>query len=417
MTAHLTRRRALLAAAGLGLSVDLLARPAFAAGDLANRKLVVVICRGGLDGLSLTPPVGDPDYQGLRKGLALGDDALALDGTFALHPALNAVHRLAKTGQARIAPAVATPDRARSHFEAQDVLETGAAVVYGTSSGWLNRAVGSLKAQRTVDALSVGPTAPLILRGPAPASSWSPGRGIDAQARLPTLLQDLYRDDPVLGPALARGLATETMAQAAMSGLADNAETPGMTMAAAPPGGGGVEGYLRQGQEAARKLGGTLAGFMREPGGPQIAALSLDGFDTHANQGAAKGQLANRLGYLDAVLDGLHAGLGSEWSNTMVVVATEFGRTARVNGTGGTDHGTASTALVLGGALKPGGIVGDWPGLKTAALYENRDLAPTLDMRGLFKGVLADHMGLDRRALEATIFPDSAAARPVTGLV
>jgi len=416
MTAHLTRRRALLAAAGLGLSVDLLARPAFAAtGDLANHKLVVVICRGGLDGLSLTPPVGDPDYQGLRRGLALGDDALALDGTFALHPALDAVHRLAKTGQARIAPAVATPDRARSHFEAQDVLETGAAVVYGTSSGWLNRAVGGLKMQRKVEALSVGPTAPLILRGPAPASSWSPGRGIDAQARLPSLLQDLYKNDSVLGPALARGLATETMAQAAMSGLADGAETPGMTMATAP--GGGIEGYLRQGQEAARKLGGTLAGFMREPGGPQIAALSLDGFDTHANQGAAKGQLANRLGYLDAVLDGLHTALGSEWSNTVVVVATEFGRTARVNGTGGTDHGTASTALILGGSLKPGGIVGDWPGLKTAALYENRDLAPTLDMRGLFKGVLADHMGLERRALEATIFPDSAAARPVTGLV
>ncbi|MDP3854048.1 DUF1501 domain-containing protein [Phenylobacterium sp.] len=417
MTAHLTRRRALMAAAGLGLSVDLLAGQAFAAsGDLAQRKLVVVICRGGMDGLTLAPPVGDHDYAGLRRGLALGDDALALDGTFALHPALASVHRLAKAGQARIAPAVATPDRARSHFEAQDVLETGAAVVYGTSTGWLNRAVDSLRAQRKIEALSVGPTAPLILRGPAPASSWSPGRGVDAQARLPTLLQDLYKDDPVLGPALSRGLATETMAQAAMAGLAEGSETPSMTMAAAPAG-GGVEGYLRQGQEAARKLGGTLAGFMREPGGPQIAALSLDGFDTHANQGGAKGQLANRLGYLDAVLDGLHAGLGPEWRNTVVVVATEFGRTARVNGTGGTDHGTASTALLLGGSLKPGGIIGDWPGLKTTALYENRDLAPTLDMRGLFKGVLADHMGLDRRALDATVFPDSAAAAAVAGLV
>lgn len=415
MTAHLSRRRAMLAAAGLGLSVDLLARPALAAaGDLANRKLVVVICRGGLDGLSLAPPVGDPDYQALRGSLALGDDALALDRTFALHPALGSVHGLAKAGQARIAPAVATPDRARSHFEAQDVLETGSAMVYGASSGWLNRAVGILNARRKVEALSVGPTSPLILRGPAPASSWSPGRGIDAQARLPSLLQDLYKDDAVLGPALARGLATETMAQAAMNGLAGSGGTSGM-MASAQP--GSIESYLRQGQEAARKLGGTLAGFMREPGGPQIAALSLDGFDTHANQGAAKGQLANRLGYLDAVLDGLHTGLSSEWSNTVVVVATEFGRTARVNGTGGTDHGTASTALILGGSLKPGGIVGDWPGLKTAALYENRDLAPTLDMRGLFKGVLADHMGLDRRALEATVFPDSASAPPVTGLV
>ena len=173
----------------------------------------------------------------------------------------------------------------------------------------------------------------------------------------------------------------------------------------------------RQGREAARRLGETLAGFMREPGGPNIAALSLDGFDTHANQGAAQGQLATRLGYLDAVLDGVHTGLGPAWKDTVVVVATEFGRTARVNGTGGTDHGTASTVLLLGGALKPGGIVGDWPTLRPAALFENRDLAPTRDMRGLFKGVLADHLGVDRAALERAVFPDSAAAAPISGLV
>ncbi|MEO8114464.1 MAG: DUF1501 domain-containing protein [Phenylobacterium sp.] len=165
------------------------------------------------------------------------------------------------------------------------------------------------------------------------------------------------------------------------------------------------------------KLGQTLAGFMREPGGPQIAALSLDGFDTHAGQGAAQGQLATRLAYLDAVLDGVHTGLGPDWKDTVVIVATEFGRTARANGTGGTDHGTASTALLLGGALKPGGIVGDWPSLRRQALFENRDVAPTLDMRGLFKGVLAEHMGVDRAALDATVFPDSIAARPVMGLV
>jgi len=411
MTLALTRRRALAAAAGFGLSVNLLARQAFAAseGDLARRKLVVVVCRGGMDGMALSPPVGDPAYPDLRGALALGEQGLKLDGTFALNPALASIHALALAGQARIAPAIATPDRARSHFEAQDVLETGAPVVYGAASGWLNRAVESLKAQRKVEALSVGPTAPLILRGPAPASSWSPGRVVDAQARLPTLLQDLYRDDPVLGPALARGLATETMAQAAISGLDGGAA---MT---APP--ASAQAYLRQGQEAARKLGGTLAGFMREPGGPQVAALSLDGFDTHANQGAAQGQLANRLGYLDAVLDGLHVGLGPAWSDTVVLVATEFGRTARVNGTGGTDHGTASTALLLGGSLKPRGIIGDWPTLKTSALYENRDLAPTLDMRGLFKAVLADHLGVDRRALDTTVFPDSAAAPPISGLV
>ncbi|WP_414693964.1 DUF1501 domain-containing protein [Phenylobacterium sp.] len=397
-----------------------MAVPALAAdGELNKKKLIVVICRGGMDGLSVAPPVGDGEYRGLRGSLALNDSALLLDGTFALHPQLAAVHAMAKAGEARIVPAVATPDRARSHFEAQDVLETGAAGVYTTTSGWLNRAVETLSAHRKVDALSVGPTAPLILRGKAPTASWSPGRSVDAEARLPMLLQDLYRNDPLLGPALARGLATETMAKDATAGL-EGAQAAAMMGGKAGAGGGApqpaafVRAAAQQGRDAARTLGASLAGFMREPGGPTVAAISLDGFDSHANQA---GLLTTRLAYLDAVLDGARTGLGPEWKNTVVVVATEFGRTARANGTGGTDHGTASTALLLGGALKPGGIVGDWPTLKAQALYENRDVAPTLDMRGLFKGVLAEHMGVDRPALDNAVFPNSAAARPVMGLV
>jgi len=420
MNAMTPSRRGLLAtAAGFGLTVQFLGVPALAAdADLARRKVVVIICRGGMDGLSVAPPVGDPDYQALRGELAL-KDALPLDGTFALHPQLTAAHALAKAGEARIAPAIATPDRARSHFEAQDVLESGAAGVYSVSSGWLNRAVEVLQARRKTDAISIGPTAPLILRGKVQTASWSPGRTVDAEARLPTLLADLYRDDPLLGPALARGLATETMAKdvAAMT-----AQPVSMT---GPPGAAGftgatpmqaqlVRGAAQQGREASRVLGTSLAGFMREPGGPTVAAISLDGFDSHANQA---GLIATRLAALDAVIDGLHQGLGPEWKNTVVLVATEFGRTARVNGTAGTDHGTASTALVLGGALKPAGIVGDWPTLKASALFENRDVAPTLDMRGLFKGVLAEHMALDKAALEQVVFPQSAAVRPVAGLV
>jgi len=412
-------RRGVLAAAGaFGLSLQFVATQSFAASEGAaeKKKFVFVICRGGMDGLTAAPPVGDPEYAGLRGPIALHDEALKLDATFALNPALSATHALAKAGEARIAPAIATPDRARSHFEAQDVLETGAAQVYGASSGWLNRTVDALARVRKVSALSVGPTAPLVLRGKAPYASWSPGKVVDGSARLPTLLQDLYKNDPLLGPALARGLATEAMAQEAMTGVAQT--PPGQ--AAMQPAAQTVQGgraYQQQGRDAARKLGQTLAGFMREPGGPQIAAISLDGFDTHANEGGAQGQLATRLAYLDAVLDGLHTGLGPEWKDTVVAVATEFGRTARVNGTGGTDHGTASTAFLLGGALKPGGIVGDWPTLRQNALFENRDLAPSLDMRGLFKGVLAEHMGVDKAALETTVFPDSAAAKPVLGLV
>ncbi|HEY0649841.1 DUF1501 domain-containing protein [Phenylobacterium sp.] len=378
-----------------GLSLPFLARVAEAAVP-ANRKLVVIVCRGGMDGLSVAPPVGDPDYRALRGALALGDTALKLDGTFGLHPSLPAIHKLARAGQARIAPAVATSDRARSHFEAQDVLETGAAGVYATTSGWLNRAVSAMG---KVEALSVGPTAPLILRGPAAAGSWSPGRSVDAQARLPTLLQDLYRDDPLLGPALARGLQTETLAR-----------DTGANMT----GGQGMQGRAGPGREAARAMGEALAGFLKAPGGPQVAAVSLDGFDTHANQA---GLLGVRLSSLDALVDGLHGGLGPVWKDAVVLAVTEFGRTARVNGTGGTDHGTASTALLLGGALKLGGIVGDWPTLKREALFEERDVYPALDLRALEKGLLADHLGVERRALDTLVFPESAGVRPLTGLV
>jgi len=424
MNAPLNRRSLLGLGASLGVGVTFLGGQAFAAseGDLARKKLVVVVCRGGMDGLSVSPPVGDPDYAALRGAIAMKpEDVLKLDATFGLHPELSSVHALAMKGQARIAPAIASPDRARSHFEAQDVLETGAAGVYGADTGWLNRTLEALAPVRKVEGLSVGTTAPLILRGKVQAASWSPGKGVDETARLPTLLQDLYKTDPLLGPAFARGLETEAMAQQAMTAMA---ATPAMNMAAAatPSMAGAApmsatmanDRRSRQGGEAARKLGSTLGGFMIQSGGPQIAAISLDGFDTHAGQ---SGQIATRLSYLDAVLGGLHTGLGTEWKNTVVIVVTEFGRTARVNGTGGTDHGTASTGLILGGALKPGGIVGDWPGLTQTALFENRDTAPTLDMRALFKGVLTDHMGVDRAVLESKIFPDSKTAKPLTGLV
>lgn len=406
MTAAMNRRSLLGLGAGLGVTVSFLGAQAFAAseGDPARKKLVVVVCRGGMDGLSVSPPVGDANYAALRGAIALQRDQVRiLDDTFGLHPELKIVHALAQKGQARIAPAIASPDRARSHFEAQDVLETGSAKVYGAETGWLNRTLEALTPVRKVEGLSVGTTAPLILRGKVQAASWSPGKSIDETARLPMLLQDLYKSDPLLGPAFARGLETEAMAETAMAGMANSGSMAAPELARG-----------RGGADTARKLGSTLGGFMIQAGGPQIAAVSLDGFDTHANQ---PGLIATRLSYMDAVLDGLHTGLGAEWKNTVVLVVTEFGRTARVNGTGGTDHGTASTGLILGGGLKRGGIVGDWPGLADKALFENRDTAPTLDVRGLFKGVLVDHMGVDRALIEKTVFPDSADVRAVTGLV
>lgn len=409
MTRFTPSRRSLLAAAGgLGLSVSFLGRAAFADDAVGRGKLITVVARGGMDGLSVSPPIGDPDYAALRGRIAIpADAALKLDSTFALHPALAEVHALALKGEARIAPAIASPDRARSHFEAQDVLESGGSVVYGTASGFLNRAL-TAAGGRGIEALSVGATAPLILRGPAQAASWSPGPASEGSPRLPGILADLYAGDPLLAPALASGLQTEAMAATAQEGVG------GM---AAPADGGAVAGFVRRGQATARTLGQTVAGFMTQPDGPRIVAISVDGWDTHANQGAAEGQLATRLLYLDALLAGLNQGLGQAWRDTVVVVATEFGRTARINGTGGTDHGSGSTALVLGGALKSGGIIGDWPTLRQEALFEGRDTRPTLDMRGLFKGILADHMGLNRAALDTVVFPGSTDVRAVTGLV
>ena len=414
-------RRTVLAAAGLGLGLQFIGANAFAAGT--RNRFVLIICRGAADGLSVPPPIGDANYVPLRGPLAITQAALRVDGDFGLHPQLSAIHQMAQAGQARIAPAVAMPDRIRSHFEAQDRLENGAG---HDAVGWMNRTLASLGPRSRVEGLSVGPVAPLVLRGPVPTASWSPGRVVETEARLPTLIQDLYKDDPVLSVAFGKGLQTEATAQAAMSRLG-SPDPEAQTAADASA----VESAMAQGpsprdsarmtrtmsgsdRKAAHALGQTVAGFMRQDTGADMVAISLDGFDTHANQA---GQLATRLTYLDALVDGLHSGLGQAWADTAVLVVTEFGRTARINGTAGTDHGTASTALLLGGGLKRGGIIGDWPTLQENKLYENRDLAPTLDLRSLFKGVLADHMGVDRRVLDTTVFPDSANAPPLQTLV
>jgi uncharacterized protein (DUF1501 family) len=388
----LSRRGLLALSAGFGMTY--FASPALPATAASKRKLAVIVCRGAMDGLSVSPPLSDSNYLALRGPIAIRpDQALRLDADFGLHPKLAGISALAQAGQARIAPAVAIPQRIRSHFEAQDLLESGGAQLYGVTTGWLNRALLSTTPDRRVRAISIGAQEPLVLRGSAAVDSWSPG-GRDAGdlTRVKATLADLYQADPVLGAALASGLATEAQAQAMMQGQPIQARDE-------------------------RGFATTAGKFLSEDNGPSIAVLSLDGFDTHAGQGAVNGQLATRLAALDNVIAGLKAGLGPSWSQTVVIVVTEFGRTAHVNGTGGTDHGTASTLILAGGALKPGGIVGDWPTLQTARLFESRDLAPTLDVRQVFKAVLADHLGVDRRALETSIFPDSAPAPPIANLV
>jgi uncharacterized protein (DUF1501 family) len=388
----LSRRALLSLSAGFGLTY--FAAPALAATTAAQPKLAVIVCRGAMDGLSVSPPLADPNYLALRGAIAIRpDQALKLDVDFGLHPRLVGLHDLAQMGQARIAPAVAIPQRIRSHFEAQDLLESGGEQLYGVTTGWLNRALVAMTPDRRVRAISIGAQEPLVLRGPAAVDSWSPGgHDVGDLTRVRAALADLYQSDAVLSSALASGLATEAQAQ---------------TM---------TQGQPVQARDE-RGFAATAGKFLAEENGPSIAVLSLDGFDTHAGQGSVNGQLAGRLTALDNVVAGLKDGLGPSWARTVVIVVTEFGRTAHVNGAGGTDHGTASTLILAGGALKPGGIVGDWPTLQTAKLFEDRDLAPTLDVRQIFKSVLADHLGLDRRALDQRVFPDSASAPPIASLV
>jgi uncharacterized protein (DUF1501 family) len=405
----LSRRRFLrAAAAGAGVlcGAGFLRAPASAAGA-RDPRFIVVILRGAVDGLSAIPPVGDPDYAGLHGDLAFTASgeraALPLDGFFAAHPSLAAFRRLYDRKQAAVVHAVATGYRDRSHFDGQDVLESGYPRPGRTDSGWLNRTIGALPASGSSRGrgLGVGATAPLVIRGPAPALGWAPPGGIPpADADLARRVLDLYAErDPPLAERLSAALDVEKVA----------AESASPEPAKKQRYSGPVE-QMRVAAEGAARL-------LAAPDGPRIAALAFDGFDTHQNEGAAQGLLAPRLRGLDAAFDAFETDLGDAWRDTVVVAITEFGRTVRVNGTHGTDHGTGTVALLAGGALAGGRVIADWPSLKAERLYQGRDLYPTADLRGVLKGLLSDQLGLSPKTLAEVVFPDSAGAAPMKGLI
>ena len=376
--------------------------PKFArAADGRDPRLNVIILRGALDGLATVAPVGDPDYAPLHGSIALSSDGphagLRLDSFFALHPSMPEFARMYREKHAAVIHAVATPYRDRSHFDGQDVLESGFSGPGRVQSGWLNRALEALpKGGRVTSGLAVGATTPLVLRGAAPTVGWAPAALPQADDDTAARLIDLYHHrDPALATALSQGLKLEKIA------LGDDMK---------PKPGTNNIGAMRQVSRGAAKL-------MAADDGPRIAALAFDGWDTHANEGGPVGRLAQLLSGLDGALFELESGLGERWRDTVVVVATEFGRTARINGTEGTDHGTGTIALLAGGAVKGGRVIADWPGLKVANLYEGRDLAPTCDLRAPFKGVLRDHLGLGEGVLAKAVFPDSAVVKPMQGLV
>jgi len=396
----ITSRRALLLGGAAFAAWAYL--PKFArAADGRDPRLITIILRGALDGLATVAPVGDPDYAALHGSIALSADgphaATMLDSFFALHPSMPEFARMYRDKQAAVIHAVSTPYRDRSHFDGQDVLESGFAGPGRVQSGWLNRALESLpKGEHVTSGLAVGATTPLVLRGAARTVGWAPVALPPAADDTAARLLDLYQHrDPALASALSQGLQLEKTAT-------------GDDMKGRP--GGNNVAMMRQVARGAAKV-------MAADDGPRIAALAFDGWDTHANEGGPVGRLAQLLSGLDGALGEFQNGLGERWRDTVVVVATEFGRTARINGTEGTDHGTGTIALVAGGAVKGGRVIADWPGLKVANLYEGRDLAPTSDLRGAFKGVLRDHLGISETVLAKNVFPDSAQVKPMQGLV
>jgi len=388
---RLSRRSALL---GLTTAFTLGRASLALAAAATEQRFVVVLLRGALDGMAAVTPYGDPALAALRGALLLPEPGregglLDLGGCFGLHPSMPAMHAMYQAGEMLPVHAVAGPYRVRSHFEAQDYLEYGSD--HALTSGWLNRVAALLPQARggTETALSVGNAVPLLLRGRAPVGSWLPKSFARPDADLYSRLAALHHTDPVTGPAVAEGLKERGFTEATLMG-----PEPGN-------------------RYAFPALCLSAGKLLAAADGPRLAALEIGGWDTHAGQ---KNRIAGPLKQLDDGMASLKEGLGEAWSRTTVLALTEFGRTVRVNGTGGTDHGTGTVAFVLGGKVAGGRVLANWPGLGGSNLFENRDLQPTMDARSLAKGLLARQFNLDPHA-QVMVFPDSGQAMAVGGLM
>jgi uncharacterized protein (DUF1501 family) len=407
-----TRRRFLessLKCAALLAGATACPRLSFAASGPEDRaRFVVVLLRGALDGLSAVPPYADAAYAASRGPIAIAapgaaGGALDLDGFFGLHPSLPLLHTRYRERELLVIHAVATPYRERSHFDGQNVLENGSDRPSGAASGWLNRALAALprQASNAPSGLAIGQNVPLILRGAVPVGSWAPARLPDVEPDLIVRLRDLYSNDATLAARLDEAVAIDALAGNESMESGRDAPMPR-----------GVAGNLA----LARQMASTAGRMLATPQGPLIAVLDMTGWDTHAGEGAAEGALAARLRGLDGVLDSLREGLGAQWARSAVLVCTEFGRTVMVNGTRGTDHGTAASAFLIGGAVDGGRTLADWPGLGARDLHEGRDLRATVDLRAIVKGVLRDHLGVASRALD-DVFPGSGHVAPTAHLM
>lgn len=393
----LNRRHLLAGAAGSAA----LSFPVFAFGQAqaTDKRLLVIILRGGMDGLSALAPVGDPSYASARGRLALSRNgqgaALALDDTFALNAHLPKMHALYGAGELLPIHACATAYRERSHFDAQNVLESGAPAPFARTEGWLNRALGALPHARREMGMALSAQAPLILRGPTNVATWSPSTLPDVDNDTMSRLLSLYQArDPALAQALTAAMSANNVAMNA-----------------------GADDMNRAGPRSITPIAQIAARFLKDDSGPIAAVMEVGGWDTHANQGIEQGPLARGLSSLDDGLEAFKQEMGPAWANTVVIIATEFGRTVAPNGANGTDHGTGMAAFLAGGAVRGGRVLADWPGLGHEALYEGRDLRPTTDLRSVFKGALRDHLRVPNVALERDAFPDSGSVRGIQDLL
>ena len=373
-----------------------------ATANASGNRFALVILRGGMDSLSAVPAPGDPSFDAARGPLGrYATPTFPLTDLFALHPQLVETHAAFRRGELAVVHAVGLPYRERSHFDAQQVLESGGTRPYDLATGWLGRALVDGRAK----GLALNTAVPLVLRGPAAVDTWAPSVLPEPSADLVARLERLYANDAALATALQRAKALH-LDGAIMPSDADG-DAAGMTAmtGSAPP--------VRPNSFAA--LARRAGAFLAQPDGPQAAVLELGGWDTHANQANPNGAFVAALRQLDAGLAALRDGLvaADVWQRTVIVVATEFGREVAVNGTLGTDHGTGGAAFVLGGAVRGGRVIADWPGLAKADRFEGRDLRTTTDLRALLKGVLADHLQIARKRLDGEVFPDSAAVRPL----
>ena len=410
------RRHFLATAAAASLAWTAVGRSAFAASAPAgaaalpgNKRLVVVFLRGAVDGLSVVAPYTEGAYYQDRSSIALarpGQDGglLNLDDHFGLNANLAPLMPLWQSGKLAFVHASGSPDPTRSHFDAQDYMESGTPGRKGTPDGWLNRLLGAeppavapAGARASVTrGISVGATLPRIWAGTNPVANIANG----ARATKPTQLDRpqvskafdaLYSGDDAMSRAYRESQQSRAEVNEAMSPAAMDHEQMVANNGAPLPNGFPDDA-------------GHLAQLMRRDSNVQIAFLALGGWDTHVNQGGAKGQLANRLQPLGQGLAELATRLGPVFDDTTVLVISEFGRTARQNGTGGTDHGHGNVMWALGGNIAGGKVYGRWPGVDAAALHDGRDLAITTDFRQVLAGVCMNNLRLPDDRL-AAVFP------------